>query len=78
MTTLVKFEFKELDIMGKNYLSEVLDSKIYLDAMGFRDTIKNENEASSQNKTKTMIFLHHHLHRKLKIEHLTIKDPLIL
>ena len=46
--------------------------------MGLGDTIKYDNEASSQNKVKAMIFLCHHLHEELKIEYITIKDPLIL
>jgi hypothetical protein len=39
--------------------------------MNFRETIKEENNA------KTMIFIRHHLHEGLKIEYLTIKDPLV-
>jgi hypothetical protein len=46
--------------------------------MGLGDTIKYDDEASSQNKVKTMIFLCRHLHEELKIEYITIKDPLIL
>jgi hypothetical protein len=26
-------------------------------------------------KTKAMIFIHHHLHKDLKTEYLTVKDP---
>jgi hypothetical protein len=39
--------------------------------MNFRETIKEENNA------KTMIFIRHHFHEGLKIEYLTIKDPLV-
>jgi len=53
-----------------------MDAKIYLDAMGSRDTIKDGNESSSQNKAKAMIFLRYHIYGELKIEYLTIKDPL--
>ena len=78
MTNLAKLEFVALDIIGKNYLSWVLDAEIYLDGMSLVNTIKNDNKTSSQNKAKTIIFLRRHLHKKLKIEYLTIKDPLFL
>ncbi|XP_015078320.1 uncharacterized protein LOC107022141 [Solanum pennellii] len=46
--------------------------------MGLRDTIKEENKASNQNCARAMIFLRHHLDEILKIEYLTVKDPLVL
>jgi S-adenosylmethionine:diacylglycerol 3-amino-3-carboxypropyl transferase len=46
--------------------------------MGLEDIIKDDNKTSSQNKAKTIISLRRHLHKKLKIEYLTIKDPLFL
>ncbi|XP_019264396.1 PREDICTED: uncharacterized protein LOC109242026 [Nicotiana attenuata] len=36
------------------------------------------NEASSQDKAKAMIFLRHHLDEGVKVEYLTVKDPLEL
>ncbi|XP_060210285.1 uncharacterized protein LOC132637165 [Lycium barbarum] len=78
MVNLTKLEFVALDISGKNYLSWVLDAKIHLDAMGLGDTIKEKNKASNQENAKALIFLRHHLDEALKIEYLTIKDPLIL
>ena len=68
MSNLTKLEFVALDIIGKNYLSWILDAEIHLDAMDLGDTIKEENEASSQDKAKAMIFLRHHLHKRLKTE----------
>ncbi|XP_059311187.1 uncharacterized protein LOC132062667 [Lycium ferocissimum] len=78
MANLTKLEFVALDISGKNYLSWVLDLEIHLDAMGLGDTIKENNKASNQENAKAMIFLRHHLDEDLKIEYLTIKDPLVL
>ncbi|XP_060200217.1 uncharacterized protein LOC132628453 [Lycium barbarum] len=78
MSNLSKLEFVSLDITGKNYLSWVLDPEIHLDAKGLRDTIKQGNKSSSQDKAKAMIFLRHHLHELLKTEYLTGKDPLEL
>ncbi|XP_060182855.1 uncharacterized protein LOC132612782 [Lycium barbarum] len=78
MANLTKLEFVALDISGKNYLSWVLDAEIHLDAMGLRDTIKENKKASNQENAKAMIFLRHHLDEDLKIEYLTIKDPLVL
>lgn len=78
MSNLSKLEFVALDISGKNYLSWVLDAEIHLAAKGLDATITQGNEASSQDKAKAMIFLRHHLDEGLKIEYLTVKDPLEL
>ena len=40
MLCFAKFEFVTLDIMKNNYLLWVLGTEIYLDEMGFEDTIK--------------------------------------
>ena len=78
MVNLTKLEFTALQCSGRNYLSWVLDAEIHLDAMGLADTIKEENKASNQNCARAMIFLRHHLDEILKIEYLTVKDPLVL
>ncbi|XP_015068722.1 uncharacterized protein LOC107013288 [Solanum pennellii] len=78
MSNLSKLEFVALDISGKNYLSWVLDAEIHLAAKGLDATITQGNEASSQDKAKAMIFLHHHLDEGPKIEYLPVKDPLEL
>lgn len=48
--------------------------EMYLAAMDL-DTIVQNNLSSTQDHVKAMIFLHHHLHKDLKIEYLTLKDP---
>nr|XP_009774472.1 PREDICTED: uncharacterized protein LOC104224495 [Nicotiana sylvestris]XP_016504880.1 PREDICTED: uncharacterized protein LOC107822823 [Nicotiana tabacum] len=73
-----KVIFVALDISGKNYLSWVLDVEIHLDAKGLGNTITHGNEASSQDKAKAVIFLRRHLDEGLKVEYLTVKDPLEL
>ncbi|XP_049360825.1 uncharacterized protein LOC125825536 [Solanum verrucosum] len=78
MSNLSKLEFVALDISGNNYLSWVLDAEIHLDAKGLGATITNGNTTSSQDKAKAMIFLRHHLDEGLKVEYLTVKDPLEL
>ncbi|KAK4729468.1 hypothetical protein R3W88_022456 [Solanum pinnatisectum] len=78
MSNLSKFEFVALDISRKNYLSRVLDAEIYLTTKGLGDCIIEGNKASSQDKAKAMIFLSHHLDECLKVEYLTLKDPLEL
>ena len=78
MSNLTKLEFVALDIYGKNYLSWILDAENHLDAMHLGNTIKEGNQASLQNHTKSLIFLRHHLHENLKNEYLTIKDHLTL
>nr|XP_025887987.1 uncharacterized protein LOC112941862 [Solanum lycopersicum] len=78
MVNLTKLELTALQSSSRNYLSWVLDAEIHLDAMDLGDTIKEENKASNQNCARAMIFLLHHLDEILKIEYLTIKDPLVL
>jgi hypothetical protein len=78
MSNLTKLEFVALDILGKNYLSWILDIEIHLEAMNLEETIRDGNDESQQNRAKAMIFIRYHLHEELKTEYLTIKDPLIL
>ncbi|CAL9019213.1 unnamed protein product, partial [Prunus brigantina] len=75
---VTKLEFVALDISGKNYLTLILDVEIHLNAKDLGNTIKKGNEASLQDRSKAMIFLHHHLHEGLKSEYLRVKDPAIL
>nr|XP_027061203.1 uncharacterized protein LOC113687875 [Coffea arabica] len=46
--------------------------------MGLCNTIVDENDASNQDRAKAMIFLRRHLDEGLKVEYLTVKDPLVL
>ncbi|XP_047250128.1 uncharacterized protein LOC124885908 [Capsicum annuum] len=78
MANIFRRNFSVLDISGKIYMSWTLDAKIHLNAMSLIDTIKNDNKTSDQDKDKAMIFLCHHLDEGLKMEYLTIKDPLTL
>ena len=78
MSNLTKLEFVTLDITGKNYLSWTLDAKIHLDVMNLGAAIKEENQASRQDRAKALIFLQHHLHEDLKSEYLIVNDPLTL
>ena len=78
MSNLAKLEFVALNISGKNYLSWVLDVEIHLDAMNLENTIKEENDASLQDRTRALIFIRHHIDEGLKGEYLTVKDPFIL
>ena len=78
MSKISSLNFIALDISGKNYLSWILDAKINLDATNLGETIKEGNKRSLQDCAKALIFLRHHLHEDLKIEYLTVKDPLIL
>ncbi|GKF65925.1 hypothetical protein Tco_0192442 [Tanacetum coccineum] len=59
-------------------MSWVLNAEIYLAANALGDTIQADKETSVEQKAKAIIFLRHHLYENLKIEYLTIKDPLVL
>ncbi|XP_068338939.1 uncharacterized protein [Pyrus communis] len=76
MVNLAKLDFVALDITGNNYLTWVVDTKIHLEAWNLGETIKEENIASFQDRTKAMIFIHRHLDEGLKSEYLTVEDPL--
>ncbi|CAN6701722.1 unnamed protein product [Malus baccata var. baccata] len=78
MANLAKLEYAALDIIGKNYLTWVLDTKIHLEAGNLGDTIREENNSSSQEQAKIMIFIRRHLDEGLKKEYLTVEDPLAL
>jgi hypothetical protein len=78
MLNLAKLDFTALEILGKNYLSWVLDAETHLNANGLGDAIKEKNNASSQEKAKALIFIRCHLHEGLKVEYLIDKDPLVL
>ena len=66
MSNITKLEFVVLDISGNNYLSWIFDVKIHLNAMNLRAMIKEGNQASLQDRTKTLIFFRYHLHEGLK------------
>jgi hypothetical protein len=78
MLNLTKLEFTLLDIYKNNYLSWIFDTEIHLEAMNLRETIKEENNISLQDRAKTMIFICHNLYEGLKFEYLIIKDHLVL
>ena len=78
MSNIKKLEFVALDITEKNYLSWILDAQIHLDRMNLGVVIEEGNQAFLQDSTKALIFLQHLLHKDLKSEYLTVKDPLTL
>ena len=56
MSNITKLEFVALDISGKNYLSWILDTKLHLDVMDLGATIKQGNQASLQDRGKSIDF----------------------
>ena len=78
MINITKLEFVVLNILGKNYLSWILDTEIQLDVVNLGNTIKKGNTVSQQDRVKALIFLRHHIDEGLKSEYLTVKDSLIL
>ena len=72
MLSLIKLELAIFDIVGRKYLTWILDTKIHFDAMNLETMIKEGNQTSLQDSTKTLIFPHHHLLEGFKNEYLTI------
>lgn len=54
MANFAKLEFKDIDIIAKNYLSWIVDVEIHLDINGFGETIKKLNyyQASEVKKVR--------------------------
>ncbi|XP_068339069.1 uncharacterized protein [Pyrus communis] len=78
MANLAKLDFIALDIIGKNYFTWVVDIKIHLEVGNLAETNKEDNNASSQDWVKAMIFIRRYLGEGLKNEYLTIEDLLAL
>ncbi|KAM1576944.1 hypothetical protein ACFX10_033189 [Malus domestica] len=78
MANLAKLDFVALNITGNNYLTRVVDTKIHLEVGNLEETIKEENNASSQDRAKTMIFIRRYLDERIKSEYLTVEDLLAL
>ena len=78
MTNLAKLKFAALKLSGNNYLPWTVDMKIHLSAMGLDETIVEGNSASTQDKTKAIMFIYHQIQEEIKNEYLTIEDPLEL
>ncbi|GAV88638.1 hypothetical protein CFOL_v3_32060, partial [Cephalotus follicularis] len=71
-------KFIALDISRKNYLSWVLDVKLYFSAKKLRHTIDEDNAASHEERVTALIFLRHHIDDGLKYEYLTVENSLKL
>lgn len=78
MENLTNLQISTLEVSRRNYLSSVLDAKMYMQAIGLESTIVEGNEAFMQKKSKAMIFFHHHIHESMKAQYLTIEDLLTL
>ena len=73
MSNLTKFKFVVLDILGKNFLSWILDTKIHLEAMNLDEIyvdvvnpkyiIMDGNRVSKKDRAKKIIFICHYLHK---------------
>ena len=52
--------------------------EIHLESMDFEKIIAQDNDTTSQDHAKVVIFLRHHLDEGLETEYLTVKNPLEL
>ena len=78
MSNITKLEYVALNILGKSYLSWILDVEIHLAAMNLGNTIKKENISSLRDRAKALIFIRHHINEGLKNEYLTVNNSLII
>ncbi|GAA0141244.1 hypothetical protein LIER_42654 [Lithospermum erythrorhizon] len=80
MLNLPPLKFNALDTSGKNYLMWARDAELYLTSKGLGETIRDGNNAYSQDKAKALMLLWHHLSEELKdvYSFMEIRDPLAL
>jgi hypothetical protein len=82
MASINKTEFKVLALNGNNYQTWALDCEFHLQAMQLTATVVRPAAGVPaplpHDKAKACIFLRHHIHEDLKMEHLEVKDPLVL
>ncbi|XP_051150310.1 uncharacterized protein LOC127264807 [Andrographis paniculata] len=55
-----------------------MDVEMHLESMGLGETIVRGNSATNHSRAKAVIFLRHHIDEGLKMEYLTVKNPLDL
>ena len=75
MSNLTKLKFVALDILGNNFLSWILDTKIHLEAMNLdkiyvdvinpKVIIMDGNKVSQKDCSKVIIFICCYIHKKL-------------
>lgn len=78
VSDLTKLEFNALDVSGDNYFFQQLETKLHLQSNKLDDSIKQDNTSSHENKSKTLILLHCHIHDDLKAKIPCEDDPLNL
>ena len=54
MSNITNLGFVKLDNSGKNYLSWLLDVGIHLEVKGLGETVKENNNATMQDRAKAM------------------------
>ncbi|XP_074283933.1 uncharacterized protein LOC141608483 [Silene latifolia] len=75
MAHMTKRDFDILDNNGTKYLQWRVDARANLKAKGLEHTILVDENSTSQEQAKAIVFLRHHLHENLKIEYLFVEDP---
>ncbi|GKB62344.1 RNA-directed DNA polymerase, eukaryota, reverse transcriptase zinc-binding domain protein [Tanacetum coccineum] len=78
MANLVELEFPALDASGENYFMWASNVKRYLAAEGLKETLKEGNSTSLQDRAKAMVFICRHLDEDLRFQYITVRDPLEL
>ncbi|GJR23990.1 hypothetical protein Tco_0972517 [Tanacetum coccineum] len=78
MANLVELEFPALDASGENYFMWASNVKRYLAAEGLKETLKEGNSTSLQDRAKAMVFIWRHLHEDLRFQYITVTEPLEL
>lgn len=78
MLGVAKTEFEQLDANGINYMSWIQDMQSKLESMGILDTINENNDCSSKDKSTAYVFLRKHIDIMLRLEYPNVSDPSVL
>ncbi|XP_056846002.1 uncharacterized protein LOC108846633 [Raphanus sativus] len=70
-----KLQFPALDITGTNYISWVTNVELHVESLGLSETVKENNTSTSQDKTKSVIFLTRHLDESIIYDYANMRDP---
>ena len=76
MPNIEKLKFQILEMNGANYLSWCLDIELHLQGLGFAESLVVNGKTNEKDKANALIFIHHHLHEKLQVQYLQVRNPL--
>lgn len=75
MANIEKLQFSALDITGADYISWTTNVEFHLESLALRETIKEVNTSTAQEKAKSVIFLRRHFNESIIHDYAYMRDP---